>query len=139
MNTIAPSGLGDRNPEEIAVIVPTQRPPLKVYEGKRHDNGVTVVVADLDPEGNLRAARALPLRLDLHNHSPTGFEWGYGGSGPAQLALAICAHALDDGPRALRVYQHFKWQHVANLPQAGWRLTNEQVLYNVRVLEGDHP
>src|SRR5204863_5783137 len=23
------------------------------------------------------------------NHSPDGFAWGYGGSGPAQLALAI--------------------------------------------------
>ena len=23
------------------------------------------------------------------NHSPDGFNWGYGGSGPAQLALAI--------------------------------------------------
>jgi hypothetical protein len=24
------------------------------------------------------------------NHSPTGFEWGYGGSGPAQAAACIC-------------------------------------------------
>lgn len=24
------------------------------------------------------------------HHSPTGFEWGYGGSGPADLALNIC-------------------------------------------------
>lgn len=23
------------------------------------------------------------------NHSPDGFNWGYGGSGPAQLALAL--------------------------------------------------
>lgn len=30
----------------------------------------------------------LPLRTDLCNHSPTGFCWGYHGSGPAQLALA---------------------------------------------------
>ena len=27
----------------------------------------------------------LPLRLDIVNHSPTGFAWGY--SGPAQLAI----------------------------------------------------
>jgi len=26
----------------------------------------------------------------VRNHSPDGFAWGYGGSGPAQLALAIC-------------------------------------------------
>lgn len=31
----------------------------------------------------------LPLYLDEVNHSPTGFEWGYLGSGPAQLAYAI--------------------------------------------------
>lgn len=139
MGNIAPSGRGDRNPEEIAVIVPQQPKPLKVYEGKRHDNGVTVVVAVIDAAGNLKNARALPTRLDLRNHSPDGFEWGYGGSGPSQLALALCAHALDDGPRALRVYQHFKWQHVAKFPQAGWRLTDEQIVYDVRVLEGDHP
>lgn len=39
--------------------------------------------------------RALPPRTDLVNHSPTGFEWGYAGSGPAQLALALCVDALD--------------------------------------------
>lgn len=31
----------------------------------------------------------LPLCLDIYSHSPTGFSWGYEGSGPAQLALAI--------------------------------------------------
>lgn len=29
----------------------------------------------------------------FRNHSPDGFEWGYGGSGPAQLALGILLHA----------------------------------------------
>lgn len=38
-------------------------------------------------------AAPLPLRLDLRAHSPTGFEWGYHGSGPADLALAVM-HAL---------------------------------------------
>ena len=32
---------------------------------------------------------ALPLYLEWVNHSPTGFEWGYYGSGPSQLAYAI--------------------------------------------------
>ena len=27
------------------------------------------------------------------NHSPDGFNWGYGGSGPAQLSLAMCLDA----------------------------------------------
>jgi hypothetical protein len=29
-------------------------------------------------------------------HSPTGFAWGYGGSGPAELARCILIHALGD-------------------------------------------
>ena len=53
--------------------------------------------------------RRHPLRprLDLRNHSPTGFAWGYNGSGPAQLALAILADCYVD-KTALRYYQQFK-------------------------------
>lgn len=51
----------------------------------------------------------LPLRLDLVNHSPTGFAWGYGGSGPAQLAVALLAHEFG-ADVALRFYQPFKTQ-----------------------------
>ncbi len=42
----------------------------------------------------------LDLRLGLHNHSPDGFDWGYQGSGPAQLTLALVADALGDDARA---------------------------------------
>ncbi len=47
-----------------------------------------------------------------HNHSPDGFNWGYGGSGPAQLALAIVLKLTGkaDG------YQDFKWKYIAPLP-----------------------
>ena len=33
--------------------------------------------------------RILPSCTKIMNHSPNGFSWGYSGSGPAQLALAI--------------------------------------------------
>ena len=33
--------------------------------------------------------------LAVARHSPNGFGWGYGGSGPAQLALAILLRATD--------------------------------------------
>jgi hypothetical protein len=53
----------------------------------------------------------------LVNHSPDGFSWGYGGSAPAQLALAVLlAAGMPDG-RALELYQRFKWDHIATLPQ----------------------
>lgn len=73
----------------------TDRP---AFTGTRTPEGATVKA----PDGT-----DLPLRLDLRDHSPTGFEWGYRGSGPAQLALAICAYVAGDEV-ALEVYQAFK-------------------------------
>ena len=64
---------------------------MKVYQGRREGHAVIVVVD----------GRPLNPRLDLWSHSPTGFEWGYGGSGPAQLALALLADHLEDDKRAL--------------------------------------
>lgn len=76
------------------------------------------------PEGWEAMGVELPLRLDLVNHSPTGFSWGYGGSGPAQLALAILADYFEHvagldaaaaGAEALRLHQSFKWHAIAPL------------------------
>jgi hypothetical protein len=68
------------------------------------------------------------------HHSPTGFEFGYGGSGPADLALNIMAVALPgseaepgvwlaDGTRvsedAWDLHQDFKSEFVASLPAKG--------------------
>lgn len=52
------------------------------------------------------------------NHSPDGFAWGYGGSGPAQLALAILLTALDKD-EAVRCHQQFKRDFIEKLPQEG--------------------
>lgn len=56
----------------------------------------------------------LDRSLAIRNHSPAGFDWGYLGSGPAQLALAIC---LELYPQRLaeQVYQRFKAQFIATL------------------------
>lgn len=53
----------------------------------------------------------------IRNHSPDGFEYGYGGSGPAQLALAICLFAFGNAFKAQAVYQDFKQLYVAAWPQ----------------------
>lgn len=53
----------------------------------------------------------------LRNHSPDGFNWGYGGSGPAQLALAILNHFLP-AEVALKLYHSFKFKVIAALPGA---------------------
>lgn len=62
------------------------------------------------------AATRLPPRHDLTNHSPDGFNYGYGGSGPSQLAIALLAHALDDEMQARRLYQAFKQDVVGRVP-----------------------
>jgi hypothetical protein len=69
----------------------------------------------------------IPWHLEEVSHSPTGPEWGYGGSGPAQLAYCILREFLPaDEARAL--YQKYKREVVAALPQnAGWTLTADQV------------
>ena len=52
----------------------------------------------------------------IRNHSPDGFNWGYAGSGPGQLALAICLELFPE-EEALRVYMDFKFKYIAALPQ----------------------
>ena len=51
----------------------------------------------------------------IKNHSPDGFCWGYGGSGPCQLALAVLL-ALKGKEYALENYQKFKWDVIAKIP-----------------------
>lgn len=47
------------------------------------------------------------------NHSPDGFNWGYSGSGPAQLALAVMLKLTGKADH----YQSFKSSVIASLPQ----------------------
>jgi len=61
-------------------------------------------------------------------HSPTGFEWGYGGSGPADLALNILLAATADRDFATRHHQSFKWRFVASLPHSGGAIRAAAVL-----------
>lgn len=108
---------------------PLPAAPPRSYTGTRRADGATHVTRFMAGSGS-----PLDPRLDLRNHSPTGFEWGYGGSGPAQLALALCADALGDDRRALQVYQQFKFAVVENLPKAGWTLTAREVIERVNRL-----
>lgn len=59
-------------------------------------------------------------------HSPSGFEWGYEGSGPAELARCILWH-LYGGEPAVDLYQDFKREVVAGLDPEGWELSGDDV------------
>jgi len=79
--------------------------------------------------------------LELANHSPSGFEWGYGGSGPAQLALALLLDYTDDEEVALGEYKAFKTEVVSQLectgPDGCWRLTGREIDAALREIVDD--
>jgi hypothetical protein len=67
----------------------------------------------------------VPRRIT--RHSPDGFEWGYGGSGPADLALNILLMFVDE-PVATSLHQEFKWDFITPLPEEGGIIKRETVL-----------
>lgn len=74
----------------------------------------------------------LPLHLELRNHSPTGVSWGYEGSGPSQLALAMCAEMVEPAT-ALRVYHVIKSRLIATIPQNSehWEISGASLLAEI--------
>jgi hypothetical protein len=121
---------------------------MKTYHGMRLERCI-VVVRD--------GRRRYPLdpKNDIHNHSPD-FEWGYCGSGPAQLALALVADACQhvcpdcngdsavimDGPcpecggkgvvvdeQAIQpaVYQEVTRVLVAGIGESDWILSEDEI------------
>ena len=112
----------------------------KIYRGTRTDTGVTVTVTVIDAR---QQTRVRPLR-HIPFHSPAGFSWGYAGSGPADLALAILVDHLRERPpqrgwragaafsrwtagsAAFRHHQHFKRDVAAQWGDV-WELTDEEI------------
>lgn len=108
---------------------------MKVYEGKRDKGGCVVTVMTV---GDKRTSpQPLNPRHDLWNHSPTGFEWGYAGSGPAQLALAICADHLGDDDRAVALHQRFKAKLIQNFDHDVFTLTETTVRETIQEIESE--
>jgi hypothetical protein len=114
-------------------VVTDPAPPDRRYHGQHEGDTGPGIVRYLDPGG--RFAKLNP-RLDLRNHSPTGFAWGYGGSGPAQLALALVADATGDDALAQRVYQEFKFRIVAGW-HSTWNMTAEDIQAVAERIEAD--
>ena len=101
---------------------------MKVYHGTRTENGCSVTVEE---DGEFTG---LDLRHDLRKHSQE-FEWGYGGSGPAQLALALAADVLGDVEKAQDLYQRLKFKIVGGLAHEGWVLTEDRLRAALTAIE----
>jgi len=95
------------------------------YVGFRVDGHA--VVLNLSEHQRLTPDRS----LDLVNHSPTGFEWGYAGSGPAQLACGLLLDYYNDAQVAREHYIAFRNRVISQLacdgPAACWHLTGEEI------------
>ena len=100
------------------------------YRGSLREDGKTFVVR---PDGT-----PLPLKpsLALRNHSPSGFQWGYGGSGPSQLAHALLLDRFktlgkesEENMRFLdNIYQAFKRDIISALEiDKPWRISLAEI------------
>ncbi len=95
------------------------------YVGMRVDG--TPVVLNLTAHERLSPNRS----LGLVRHSPTGFDWGYTGSGPAQLACALLLDYTDNETVAQQHYIQFRDDVVSQLECSGpancWHLTGDDI------------
>ena len=78
-------------------------------------------------------------------HSPSGFEWGYHGSGCAELARCILIDYLGGleqleqdafGEHSVPAYQEFKRKFIADVPEEGFLITDAEIAASF-VLEQD--
>jgi hypothetical protein len=101
---------------------------VKIYRGHspvRTGQGVFLVTVS---EGRQNKILSPGPSQKLYNHSPDGFNWGFSGSGPAQLALALLLDVTGDRDIALSHHQNFKWQVVASWAQdQPWQYSEEQI------------
>jgi hypothetical protein len=106
------------------------------FEGRRLEGAraeAIVRVFDARDEERWHYLTLPRITKDEARHSPAGFEWGYAGSGPAELARAMLMRAFPGDPPACGVrhpvvYQWFKGAVVQRLPRAGWTLEGAALL-----------
>jgi len=106
---------------KFAAIVVASRKNMVVYKGLGHSEkagGQLVVKNDdiLSPAPSQK----------LWNHSPDGFNWGYQGSGCAQLALALLFDVTNDPELSVKLHQPFKREFVARWEE-DWEITSEEI------------
>ncbi|MDT0631944.1 DUF6166 domain-containing protein [Rubrivirga litoralis] len=100
----------------LRLVVPSEARPIGVpvrpeYEALTGDAEDVVLWRTLEGKAHASVPHAA-------RHSPTGIEWGYGGSGPADLALSVLL-ALTDEQTANTLYHRFKHEVVAAVPDEG--------------------
>lgn len=89
--------------------------------------------APVDTNGHLRHLclnhdpRSLRWQRSFPCHSPSGWNWGYGGSGPAELAVMILLDLRLEMIDAWRLHQQFKRMFIAQIDTDTFALHEEQI------------
>lgn len=95
-----------------------------------HDGGGSAVIEVVYDDHSEK------LEQKYIRHSPTGMEFGYGGSGPADCALNVLALFLPLKEVTSREthYQSFKFSFIGNVPQSeGGEISADAIRHWVRV------
>lgn len=101
--------------------------PETLYYAKRISaGGHQPVYKKLLPDGEPTELSPIPSQK-LRNHSPDGFQWGYSGSGPSQLSLALLLDVTGNPELAQSYYQDFKFNTVASWGEE-WSITSQEIL-----------
>ena len=69
----------------------------------------------------------LPLRYDLYSKSKNGFDWGYNGSGPIQLAFSML-YQLSDEEFAKKNASKFAEDVIKTLTSRDWILNASEII-----------
>jgi len=103
----------------------------RMHLDKEAEKKLADIPLDSDPNGDIilkridgRPATNVPHRWV--QHSPTGYEWGYAGSGPADLALNILLMFVNVETADL-LHQDFKREFIANMPEEGGIIRREDI------------
>lgn len=95
-----------------------------LYKGERISDTEVQVTKTITEKNGERVTFPLTYYASqqIYNHSPDGFNWGYAGSGPAQLALGLLYDATKDKVIVLKHYQEFKHIFVAKFKDS-WEIS----------------
>src|SRR5215213_3809860 len=127
------------NPDVVADWVMDRARAVGLASIERHaDARIEGVTCWRASDGTARSS--LPQR---HVHyAPTGFDWGFGGSGAADLALNVLARFLPLAPDATGIllrdgssvgeaawalHEEFKYDLIATLPRSGGHITAKTI------------
>ena len=101
----------------------------RIFKGTSQDYPFSREVTIVDDNGTTTLLH--PDRSQaVKNHSPDGFNWGYGGSGPAQLALALLLEVTNNEAVALACYQDFETQFIATIDSqhTDWEIPEIEII-----------